>query len=1199
MFSRVLIANRGAIACRIIRTLRRMGVSPVAVYSDADRHAAHVAQADAAVRLGPPAAVESYLQQDAIIDAALRTGAQAIHPGYGFLSENAGFVEACERAGLVFLGPTPAQMRALGLKHTAREIAEREGAPLLPGTGLLIDETHALDEAERCGYPVILKSTAGGGGIGMRVCRTPAELGQHFAAVARLGAANFGQGGVYLERFVERARHIEVQIFGDGAGGVVALGERDCSAQRRNQKVVEETPAPGLRDDVRRRLWDSAELLARAVKYRSAGTVEFLYDSDHEDFFFLEVNTRLQVEHGVTEAVTGVDIVDWMVRLGAGTLPPLDTLRVQPSGASIQVRVYAEDAAHDFRPSTGQLTDVRLPEGVRCDTWVERGTEVTPYYDPMLAKIIVRGATRAEAMARLELALAATSFAGLETNLDYLRQIVVEPEFRSGGFPTSFLSRVRYQPRAFEVIDPGMQTTVQDHPGRTGVWHVGVPPSGPMDPLAFRLVNRLVGNPDDAAGLECTMTGPRLRFFRDAVIALGGADMNAKVDGAPVDRWRAITVRAGSELRLGAAAGAGARAYIAVRGGLDVPAYLGSRATFILGKFGGHAGRVLRMGDMLRWHESTPPGSRLPAPESRTDALPDALTPSYSHEWEIGVLYGPHGAPDFFTDGDIATLFSASWKVHYNSDRTGVRLIGPRPAWARRDGGEAGLHPSNLHDNAYAIGAMDFTGDMPILLGPDGPSLGGFVCPAVVAQAELWKMGQVRAGDTVRFRLITNAQATRMERELDEAIATLSGSLPTPRLEMPDAAVLRRSGSTVHRAAGDRYLLVETGPNELSLDLRVRIHALEQLLRGRSLRGIVDVTPGIRSLQIHYDSRILPREELMAALEECERGLPDLDDVTIPSRVVHLPLSWEDPATLLAIEKYMQSVRADAPWCPSNTEFIRRINGLDSIEDVRQIVYGADYLVLGLGDVYLGAPVATPVDPRHRLVTTKYNPARTWTAENSVGIGGAYLCVYGMEGPGGYQFVGRTVQMWNTHRTTAAFEPGSPWLLRFFDRIRFHPVSAAELLEMRDAFPHGKYDVAIEPRTFSMRDYRAFLASIAPEARAAKQRQQAAFDAERERWAAAGQPAFVEPADDAPPPSSGDVPDGCEAVRSPMTANVWHVAVEPGQRVEAGQRILVLEAMKMEVEITAHTEGVVEVVHCAKGAMVTAGQNLATVRVDA
>src|SRR6185436_2382055 len=873
--------------------------------------------------------------------------------------------------------------------------------------------------------------------------------------------------------------------FGDGAGNVVALGERDCSAQRRNQKVVEETPAPGLSDDVRRRLWDTAEMLARAVRYRSAGTVEFLYDSDREDFFFLEVNTRLQVEHGVTEEVTGVDIVEWMVRLGAGTLPPLDTLRVAPSGASIQVRVYAEDAAHDFRPSTGLLTDVRLPPGVRCDTWVERGTDVTPYYDPMLAKIIVKGATRAEAMARLETALAEASFAGLETNLDYLRQIVTEPEFRAGGFPTSFLSRVRYQPRAFEVLDPGMQTTVQDYPGRSGFWHVGVPPSGPMDPVAFRLVNRLVGNDDTAAALECTMTGPRLRFFRNAVIALGGADMRAKVDGVPVERWRAIEVKAGSELRLGAAAGPGARAYIAVRGGLDVPEYLGSRATFILGKFGGHAGRVLRMGDMLRWHDETPSAGLKPHPTidvgrglSRADVLPEALTPSYSHEWEIGVLYGPHGAPDFFTDGDISALFAASWKVHYNSDRTGVRLIGPRPTWARRDGGEAGLHPSNLHDNAYAIGAMDFTGDMPILLGPDGPSLGGFVCPAVVAQAELWKMGQVRAGDTVRFRLITNAQATRMERELDAAIASLEGSLPRPVPERPDPAVLRTSGATVYRAAGDRYLLVETGPNELSLDLRVRIHALEQQLRAQRLKGIVDVTPGIRSLQVHYDSRVLPRESLMAALEECEQALPGLDDITIPSRVVHLPLSWEDPQTLLAIEKYMQSVRADAPWCPSNTEFIRRINGLDSIEDVRQVVYGANYLVLGLGDVYLGAPVATPVDPRHRLVTTKYNPARTWTAENSVGIGGAYLCVYGMEGPGGYQFVGRTIQMWNTHRSTAEFQSGTPWLLRFFDQIRFFPVTARELLEIRDGFPYGKYNIDIEPAEFSSRNYHKFLNSI-------------------------------------------------------------------------------------------------------------------------
>jgi urea carboxylase len=711
-----------------------------------------------------------------------------------------------------------------------------------------------------------------------------------------------------------------------------------------------------------------------------------------------------------------------------------------------------------------------------------------------------------------------------------------------------------------------------------------------MDALAFRFANRLAGNAESAAALECTMTGPTLRFHQAALIAITGADMGARLNGIPVRGWEPIDVAAGSELRLGAAGGPGARAYIAVRGGLDVPEYLGSRATFILGKFGGHAGRVLRATDILHWCDPA-------AVATRPSALPDDLRPVYSGEWEIGALYGPHGAPDFFTEQDVETLFNAAWKVHYNSDRTGVRLVGPRPQWARQDGGEAGLHPSNLHDNAYAIGAMDFTGDMPILLGPDGPSLGGFVCPAVIAQAELWKIGQLRAGDTVRFRLISNVQATRLEQAADAAIATLRGRLPALMPDVHEPAVLARHESTVYRAAGDRYLLIELGANELDVTVRVRVHALEQALRRLRLRGLVDITPGIRSLQIHYDSRVLPREELIAALDACERGLASLDDIVIPTRTVHLPLSWEDPATLLAIEKYMQSVRADAPWCPSNIDFIRRINGLASVDEVRDIVFDASYLVMGLGDVYLGAPVATPVDPRHRLVTTKYNPARTWTAENSVGIGGAYLCVYGMEGPGGYQFVGRTVQMWNTHRTTAAFEPGSPWLLRFFDQIRFFPVGARELLEMRDAFPHGKYRVEIEPAQFDLRRYRDFLRGIDGEASAFKRQQQAAFMAERERWAAAGQPEFIEAPDSLPVAVQAEIPDGCEAVRAPMTASVWQVAVEPGQRVEAGQKLLVLEAMKMEVAIVAPSEGIVELLHCAKGGMVTAGQNLATMRV--
>src|SRR5216684_2177914 len=343
MFDKVLIANRGEIACRIIRTLKRLKVGSVAVYSDADRNSLHVAQADQSVSLGAGAAAETYLRQDKLLAAARATGAQAIHPGYGFLSEDSGFAAACQAAGIVFIGPTPAQMRDFGLKHLARDLARRHGLPLLPGSGLLTSLDDARVQAARIGYPVMLKSTAGGGGIGMQRVQQESELAEAFHAVERIATKNFSRGGVFLEKYIERARHIEVQLFGDGAGRVIALGERDCSAQRRHQKVIEETPAPGFSQEVRSQLWDAAVRLGQAVRYRSVGTVEFLYDVDRATFYFLEVNARLQVEHGVTEEVAGVDLVEWMVRLGAGDLPALEHLRPALRGAAIQVRVYAED----------------------------------------------------------------------------------------------------------------------------------------------------------------------------------------------------------------------------------------------------------------------------------------------------------------------------------------------------------------------------------------------------------------------------------------------------------------------------------------------------------------------------------------------------------------------------------------------------------------------------------------------------------------------------------------------------------------------------------------------------------------------------------------------------------------------------------------------------------------------------------------
>ncbi len=1156
MFKKVLIANRGAIACRVIRTLDRMGIASVAVYSEADRHSLHVLQAKEAVLLGPAPATQSYLDISKVLEAAKATGAEAIHPGYGFLSENAEFAEACEAASIAFIGPTPSQMRDFGLKHTARALAAANGVPLLPGTGLLSGAEEALREAERIGLPVMLKSTAGGGGIGMRLCRELHEVAEAWASVERTSRASFKDGGIYLEKFVSRARHIEVQLFGDGRGHVIELGERDCSVQRRNQKVIEETPAPGLTEELRAELLACAVRLGQAVNYRSAGTVEFVYDADAARFYFLEVNTRLQVEHGVTEEVTGTDLVEWMVRIAAG-----EPLPAKPAnqGASIQVRVYAEDPGKNFQPSSGLLTQADFSPAARIETWVERGTEVTPFYDPLLAKIIVRADDRPTAIARLSAALGETRFAGIETNLNYLAQVAASPAFAGGGVTTSFLNTFHYYARSLEILDGGTMTTVQDHPARLGYWNVGVPPSGPMDALSFRLGNQLLGNEAGAPGLEITVTGPTLRFNCQTVIAVTGADYQASLDGKPIPRWTPVPVHPGSVLELLQTEGPGARAYILFEGGLDIPVYLGSASTFTLGRFGGHAGRALRTGDILHL------GNRAGKP------VPSVSIPEFTNHWEIGVIYGPHGAPEFFTPEDIRTFFSTSWKVHYNSSRTGVRLIGPKPQWARRDGGEAGLHPSNIHDNAYAIGAIDFTGDMPVILGPDGPSLGGFVCPAVIAHDELWKMGQLRPGDSIRFI----------------------------RLNQEEAIVKGVAPGMVCRASGDRYLLIEYGEPVLDLNLRFRVQELLAWFEREQPNGIIDLTPGIRSLQVHYDSGSLSRAELLTLLDRAEAALPDLDGLVIPTRIVNLPLSWDDPATRLAIEKYMRSVRPDAPWCPSNIEFIRRINGLESIEDVYKIVFGASYLVLGLGDVYLGAPVATPLDPRHRLVTTKYNPARTWTAENSVGIGGAYLCVYGMEGPGGYQFVGRTVQMWNTYRTTKEFTPGHPWLLRFFDQIRFYPVSAEELLDMRDRFPHGRFELDIQEQQFNLRDYHAFLDGIRGETHAFKQNQQAAFEAERDRWRAANLDREIEVAEDAAPVAEAPVPPGCRALKSPAHASVWHLAVKAGDRVEAGQRLVVVESMKMEIAVATPHAGVVVEVLCAQGAQVAAGQSLLFVRPEA
>ncbi|MCC5795986.1 MAG: urea carboxylase [Methylophaga sp.] len=1206
MFKKILIANRGEIAIRIIRTLEKMGISSVAVYSDADRNSPHVSLADEAFHIGESEPSKSYLRGDKILQIAQETGAEAVIPGYGFLSENAEFAEACAKAGVVFIGPTPEQIRDFGLKHTSRELAAKADVPLTPGTGLLQSLDEAIIAGRDIGYPLMLKSTAGGGGIGMTRCADEQQLINAFESVQRQADSFFGNSGIFLERFVDHARHIEVQIFGDGQGNVIALGERDCSLQRRNQKVVEETPAPGISESMRQALFDAAVKLGKSVNYQSAGTLEFIYDVPRENFYFLEVNTRLQVEHPITEMTTGLDLVEWMVKIAAGESPDFSTVNIQPKGAAIEVRIYAEDASKNFQPSPGTLTEVSFPEDIRLDGWIQSGSEVSAFYDPMLAKLIVYAENREQAIAKMQQALADTRLSGIATNLDYLRQVVGDEIFTSGKVSTQALNSFVYEPFALEVINPGTYTTVQDYPGRIGFWDIGVPPSGPMDDHAFRIANRIVGNPESAAGLECTIIGPTLKFHQDAVIALSGAPSPATLDGEAVPFWKAITVSAGQQLSLGTAS-QGCRIYLAIRGGLDVPDYLGSRSTFALGQFGGHGGRPLRTGDMLPL--GRPEFSHnTEHPVSAPADCPASLIPDYVYRnetgpvtWEIAVLYGPHGAPDFFTQDAIEMFFSTDWEVHYNSNRLGIRLNGPKPTWARSDGGEAGLHPSNIHDCEYAIGSINFTGDMPVILTHDGPSLGGFVCPVTIIKAELWKVGQLKPGDRIRFRAVDFQQALNLQISKDSAIANLHDS-PLPALEFipanemdqhrPILAEIAAHGvrpQVTYRQAGDNYILLEYGPVVLDLRFRLRIHALMEHLKAQPIEGIEELSPGVRSLQIRYDSRQLHQQDLIEALLDIEHALADPEQMQVASRVIYLPMAFEDSATLDAVSRYRQSVKDKAPWLPNNVDFIKRINGLEHRERVRDIIFEASYMVLGLGDVYLGAPCAVPIDPRHRLLTSKYNPARTYTAEGTVGIGGVYMCIYGMDSPGGYQLVGRTLPIWNKFLENSQFVNGEPWLLRFFDQVRFYPVPEQELVQLREDFRHGRLKVHIEETTFSWQEHAQFLEHNADSISEFKARQQHAFEAEVALWSEAD----TSGQEDNPISRSTLTTehDG-HVVEAHISGNVWKLLVNEGDVINEGDDLLIVEAMKMEFCITAPVSGIIQTTLCLPGKTVNPGEAL-------
>jgi 3-methylcrotonyl-CoA carboxylase alpha subunit len=443
VFRKILIANRGEIACRVMRTARRLGIGTVAVFSDADRDALHVRMADEARRIGPPPARESYLNGEAVIAAAKAARAEAIHPGYGFLSENEAFASACERAGLVFIGPRPEAIAAMGDKAAAKRLMEKARVPLVPGYhGENQDPAFLEKEAGRTGYPVLIKPSAGGGGKGMRVVQSAREFSAALDGARREAKAAFGDERVLIERYLERPRHIEVQIFGDSQGHVLHLFERDCSVQRRHQKVLEEAPAPGLSSQRRNQMGEAAIAAARAIGYTGAGTVEFIAEQDGR-FYFMEMNTRLQVEHPVTERITGLDLVELQLHVAAGEPLPFRQDELKIDGHAIEARLYAEDPRRDFLPATGRLSHLAFPEGVRVDAGVEAGGEITSWYDPMIAKVIAHGKSRDEALSRLRGALRSTEVAGVTTNVEFLRRLCESRAFREADLDTHLIERHR------------------------------------------------------------------------------------------------------------------------------------------------------------------------------------------------------------------------------------------------------------------------------------------------------------------------------------------------------------------------------------------------------------------------------------------------------------------------------------------------------------------------------------------------------------------------------------------------------------------------------------------------------------------------------------------------------------------------------------------------------------------------------------
>ncbi|KAI4869941.1 AHS2-domain-containing protein [Hypoxylon rubiginosum] len=1216
---RVLIANRGEIAVRCIRACQRLSITSISIFTAADAGSLHVRLADSSVLLdgeGPRA----YTNIDTILDICDKQGIEAVFPGYGFLSENADFARRVHEAGMIFVGPDSEAIYKMGLKHVARDLATAAGIPVIQGSGLLRNAEESLRLAQDVGFPVMLKASGGGGGMGQHVCWTEDDVPAAFAHVESRSKELFGDTGVFLEKYYPASHHIEVQVFGNGSE-VIHFGERECSIQRRRQKVIEECPSPYLVDkpEVRQRLVASALTLARTIKYRSVGTVEFLVDDETGDFFFLEMNTRLQVEHGITELCYDVDLVALMLRQagyqfsGSPGIPSNELLKLQAkplNGSAIESRVCCENPADSFMPGSGHVQSVAWPiNHARVDTWIQPGTFVSPYFDSLLAKVIVHCNTRGESIAVMQKALAASKVGGLVTNLEFLESIVRSAEFSSGRTLTTFLdTQYTFCTTGIHIIDPGAFTTVQQAKPRTRKGY-GIPASGPMDDLSATITNLLVGNPVDTECLEITAIGPKLCFHSVCVVAIGGSPFSVEVDGKPMDMWSRVIIRPKEILKIGASATPGARCYLAIKGGLpSVPEWLGSKSTTPSLALGGLQGRPLRLGDFLDVKHIESPD----IPEAYQ--LPSNLIPPADVK-SLYVMHGPHDSDDYITAAGRQTIYSSEWAVDYNCNRTGIRLLGPQIEWARAHGEEGGSHPSNVVDYPYpSPGGINWTGDSPVIFPQDAPGLGGFLCSSTVVSADMWKLGKLKPGDKVRLTPISYESACELATRKSNFIELVARTISTGALENEspvsllvvekekldtDAILARLEPNSpggprlTIRQGSDRFIIVDICSQKIGLDTSATANGLARAIESFNIVGTF-VHVNISSIMIEYELDKIGQNDIIHTITEAFQQLGNSEETPLPSRRFLLPIVFDHPSIRDVENRYMTMQRDKSVYVPDNVTYVQQNNGLSSRSDVFDILRKTRFLVITVGFM-TGLPLLWPLDPLARLTSQKYNPTRLSTPPGTIGLGGGMFCIYPADQPGGYMMLAKSIPVWDMYALRPGFREDKPWLCESFDIVEFYEVSLEEYTEIERQFEAGTYEIKVEEITFDIRAEltREHEASNLPDAIQFRSKQKAAEEQMRlrEEQLLAEWQLDQEKNRTASAPLDYDSKPGVK-ISSPQVGKVWKVHVKPGEVIEKGKAIVVLEAMKMEIPVIAggaHDGLVVKEVLVDEGTLVSPG----------